>query len=145
MVQNHLTDRRSPRWTAPGRFDPEAIARKGKVLQGRPPGNIHGAWKCCRAGQYSAGGSPRPFQANATSRREPESTKNLCGDEAVHRHWRWQGVLYLRTGKRLRKRFSEVVLTFRKLRPLFDARRQQTANQLIWRKSRPDEGAGFAF
>jgi glucose-6-phosphate 1-dehydrogenase len=62
-------------------------------------------------------------------------------------NWRWQGVpFYLRTGKRLPKRLSEVVLTFRKAPVhLFDAAGgAPTPNQLILR-IQPDEGAEIKF
>ena len=62
-------------------------------------------------------------------------------------NWRWQGVpFYVRTGKRLAKRMSEVVLTFREAPVhLFDAATGgPTANQLILR-IQPDEGAEFRF
>jgi glucose-6-phosphate 1-dehydrogenase len=62
-------------------------------------------------------------------------------------NWRWQGVpFYVRTGKRLAKRTSEVVLTFREAPVhLFDAATGgPTANQLILR-IQPDEGAEFRF
>ena len=53
---------------------------------------------------------------------------------------------YIRTGKRLAKRLSEVVLTFREAPVhLFDAATGgPTANQLILR-IQPDEGAEFKF
>jgi glucose-6-phosphate 1-dehydrogenase len=56
------------------------------------------------------------------------------------------GALHSRTGKRLPKRMSEVVLTFREAPVhLFDAAGgSPTANQLILR-IQPDEGAGFLF
>ena len=62
-------------------------------------------------------------------------------------NWRWQGVpFYVRTGKRLPKRLSEVVLTFREAPVhLFDAAGGgPTANQLVLR-IQPDEGAEFRF
>jgi glucose-6-phosphate 1-dehydrogenase len=62
-------------------------------------------------------------------------------------NWRWQGVpFYLRTGKRLPKRISEVVLTFREAPVhLFDAAGgSPTPNQLILR-IQPDEGAEIRF
>jgi glucose-6-phosphate 1-dehydrogenase len=62
-------------------------------------------------------------------------------------NWRWQGVpFYLRTGKRLPKRLSEVVLTFREAPVhLFDAAGgAPTPNQLILR-IQPDEGAEIKF
>jgi len=152
MVQNHLTQMLAlTTMEAPGRFDPEAIRNeKAKVLQAARLANNEEPWKCCVRGQYSAGGSPSdPFKAY---RDEPGVNPNSTTETYVAMklfidNWRWQGVpFYLRTGKRLPKRLSEVVLTFREAPvQLFDAAGgSPTANQLILR-IQPDEGAGFVF
>ena len=101
-------------------------------------------------GQYSRGGSPAmPLSGY---RQEPGVNPNSTTETYVAMklfidNWRWQGVpFYLRTGKRLPKRLSEVVLTFREAPVhLFDAAGgSPTANQLVLR-IQPDEGAGFVF
>jgi glucose-6-phosphate 1-dehydrogenase len=152
MVQNHLTQMLAlTTMEAPGRFDPEAIRNeKAKVLQAARLANDLEPWKCCVRGQYAKGGSPaRPLTGY---REEPGVNPNSTTETYVAMklfidNWRWQGVpFYLRTGKRLPKRLSEVVLTFREAPVhLFDAAGgSPTANQLILR-IQPDEGAGFVF
>jgi len=152
MVQNHLTQMLAlTTMEAPGRFDPESMRNeKAKVLQAAHLANEDEPWKCCVRGQYGPGGSSsRPI---AGYRQEPgvnptSTTETYVAMKLFINNWRWQGVpFYLRTGKRLPKRLSEVVLTFREAPVhLFDAAGgAPTPNQLILR-IQPDEGAEFKF
>ena len=152
MVQNHLTQMLAlTTMEAPGRFDPESMRNeKAKVLQAARLANEDEPWKCCVRGQYGPGGSStRPI---AGYRHEPgvnpeSTTETYVAMKLFINNWRWQGVpFYLRTGKRLPKRLSEVVLTFREAPVhLFDAAGgAPTPNQLILR-IQPDEGAEFKF
>ncbi|MFY8150082.1 MAG: glucose-6-phosphate dehydrogenase [Prochlorococcaceae cyanobacterium] len=152
MVQNHLTQMLAlTTMEPPGRFDPEAMRNeKAKVLQAAQLANESEPWKCCVRGQYSAGGTTaRPLPGY---RQEPgvdpnSTTETYVAMKLFINNWRWQGVpFYLRTGKRLPKRLSEVVLTFRQAPVhLFDAAGgAPTPNQLILR-IQPDEGAEFRF
>ena len=152
MVQNHLTQMLAlTTMEAPGRFDPEAIRNeKAKVLQAARLADDQEPWNCCVRGQYSSGGSQaRPMSGY---RQEPgvntnSTTETYVAMKLFINNWRWQGVpFYLRTGKRLPKRLSEVVLTFREAPVhLFDAAGgAPTPNQLILR-IQPDEGAEFKF
>jgi glucose-6-phosphate 1-dehydrogenase len=136
---------------APGRFDAEAIRNeKAKVLQAARLANDNEPWTCCVRGQYAAGGSSsRPI---AGYRQEPgvdpnSTTETYVATKLFVDNWRWQGVpFYIRTGKRLPKRLSEVVLTFREAPVhLFDAAGgAPTPNQLILR-IQPDEGTNIRF
>ncbi|MEB3303545.1 MAG: glucose-6-phosphate dehydrogenase [Cyanobacteriota bacterium] len=152
MVQNHLTQILAlTAMEPPGRFDPEAIRNeKAKVLQAAHLAHEDEAWKCCVRGQYSAGGTAdHPLSGY---RQEPgvnpnSTTETYVAMKLFINNWRWQGVpFYLRTGKRLPKRLSEVVLTFREAPVhLFDAAGgAPTPNQLILR-IQPDEGAEIKF
>jgi glucose-6-phosphate 1-dehydrogenase len=152
MVQNHLTQILAlTAMEPPGRFDPEAIRNeKAKVLQAAHLADENEAWKCCVRGQYGPGGtSSRPLSGY---RQEPgvnpnSTTETYVAMKVFINNWRWQGVpFYLRTGKRLPKRLSEVVLTFRRAPVhLFDAAGgAPTPNQLILR-IQPDEGAEIKF
>ena len=119
MVQNHLTQMLAiTAMEPPGRFDPEAIRNeKAKVLQAAHLADELEPWNCCVRGQYGPGGT----QANplAGYRQEPgveahSTTETYVAMKLFIDNWRWQGVpFYVRTGKRLAKRLSEVVLTFR--------------------------------
>jgi glucose-6-phosphate 1-dehydrogenase len=152
MVQNHLTQILAlTAMEPPGRFDAEAIRNeKAKVLQAARLAHQSEPWKGCVRGQYGPGGSSRsPIPGY---RQEPGVNPNSTTETYVAMklfidNWRWQGVpFYVRTGKRLPKRLSEVVLTFREAPVhLFDAAGgAPTPNQLILR-IQPDEGANIRF
>ncbi|NDE22934.1 MAG: glucose-6-phosphate dehydrogenase, partial [Synechococcaceae bacterium WB9_3_282] len=152
MVQNHLTQMLAlTAMEPPGRYEPESIRNeKAKVLQAARLAEEAEPWKCCVRGQYGPGGnSADPL---AGYRQEPGVDPNSTTETYVSMklfidNWRWQGVpFYLRTGKRMPKRLSEVVLTFREAPVhLFDsAGAGPTANQLILR-IQPNEGADFRF
>ena len=119
MVQNHLTQMLAlTAMEPPGRFDPEAIRNeKAKVLQAAHLANEEEAWKCCVRGQYGPGGSaaqPLPGYREEPGVNANSTTETYVAMKLFINNWRWQGVpFYLRTGKRLPKRLSEVVLTFR--------------------------------
>jgi glucose-6-phosphate 1-dehydrogenase len=152
MVQNHLTQILAlTAMEPPGRFDPEAIRNeKAKVLQAAHLAHEDEAWKCCVRGQYSAGGTaanPLPGYRQEPGVNPNSTTETYVAMKLFINNWRWQGVpFYVRTGKRLPKRLSEVVLTFREAPVhLFDAAGgAPTPNQLILR-IQPDEGAEIKF
>ena len=152
MVQNHLTQMLAiTAMEPPGHFDPEAIRNeKAKVLQAARLANEIEPWECCVRGQYEKGGSlKKPLQGykNEQGVNPSSTTETYVAMKLFIENWRWQGVpFYIRTGKRLPKRLSEVVLTFREAPVrLFDAAGgSPTQNQLILR-IQPDEGAEFRF
>ena len=152
MVQNHLTQMLAlTAMEAPGRYDPESIRNeKAKVLQDARLADEQEPWHCCVRGQYGPGGSssnPMPGYRQEPGVDPNSTTETYVAMKLFIDNWRWQGVpFYLRTGKRMAKRLSEVVLTFREAPVhLFDAAGgTPTANQLILR-IQPDEGAEFRF
>ena len=153
MVQNHLTQMLAlTAMEPPGRYDPEAIGNeKAKGLQAARLADEAEPWNCCVRGQYGPGGtSSDPL---AGYRQEPNVDPNSTTETYVAMklfidNWRWQGVpFYVRTGKRMPKRMSEVVLTFKEAPVhLFDSSGGGApgANQLILR-IQPNEGADFRF
>ena len=153
MVQNHLTQMLAlTAMETPGRYDPEAIRNeKAKVLQAARLADEAEPWNCCVRGQYGPGGtSSDPL---AGYRQEPGVAPNSTTEPYVAMklfidNWRWQGVpFYVRSGKRMPKRMSEVVLTFKEAPVhLFDSSGGGApgANQLILR-IQPNEGADFRF
>ncbi|TVS06679.1 MAG: glucose-6-phosphate dehydrogenase [Cyanobium sp. PLM2.Bin73] len=152
MVQNHLTQILAlTAMEPPGRFDAEAIRNeKAKVLQAARLAHRSEPWKCCVRGQYGPGGSARspiPGYREEPGVNANSTTETYVAMKLFIDNWRWQGVpFYVRTGKRLPKRLSEVVLTFREAPVhLFDAAGgAPTPNQLILR-IQPDEGADIRF
>jgi glucose-6-phosphate 1-dehydrogenase len=152
MVQNHLTQILAlTAMEPPGRFDAEAIRNeKAKVLQAARLANEGEPWKCCVRGQYGPGGSsaiPIPGYRQEPGVDPNSTTETYVATKLFIDNWRWQGVpFYVRSGKRLPKRLSEVVLTFRQAPVhLFDAAGgAPTPNQLILR-IQPDEGTNIRF
>lgn len=96
-------------------------------------------------GQYSAGavnGKPVPGYTGEEEARPGSTTETFVAVKAELDNWRWAGVpFYLRTGKRMVKRFSEIVIQFNEV-PYYifgDQGMADSANRLIIRLQ-PDEG-----
>ena len=149
MVQNHLTQLLSlVAMEPPVSFDAEAIRdEKVKVLQSiRPLGPDDVV-----LGQYTAGrASGNPVQGYQEEQGVSDDT--ITATYAALRvfidSWRWQGVpFYLRTGKRLSNRLTQIAVTFREPPvPLFKSfkRRRHQGNVLYFRLQ-PDEGFDLLF
>lgn len=105
----------------PSSFQAQAIQdEKRKVLEALAPGGVHiDDWAV--RGQYSAGtAEDQPALAYREEERiAPEScTETYAALEVRLDNWRWAGVpFYLRSGKRLPRRVSEIAIQF-KLPPL---------------------------
>ena len=137
MVQNHLMQlvcliAMEP----PYHFDPDAVRdEKLKVIRALEqvePGDIV-------RGQYGPGEGGADYRHDAES---PDSrTESFVALKLRIANWRWQGVpFYLRTGKRLKARTSEIAVVFREPpHSIFDEPGQRTANQLVIRLQ-PNEG-----
>lgn len=112
MIQNHLTQILSlTAMEPPARLDAEGIRReKIKVLKSIPAVHPDEAV----LGQYGAGGGKEAYTQHAGV----DETSQTNTYAAVRLHldtWRWQGVPFvLRTGKRLRERFTEIIVRFRR-------------------------------
>ncbi len=119
MVQNHLLQLLClVAMEAPVRFDAEAVRNeKVKVLEAlKPIQGLDVRDKTVR-GQYGAGqigGHDVPayyFERNVDN---DSDTETFVALQAEIDNWRWAGVpFYLRTGKRLAKKTSEIVIQFR--------------------------------
>lgn len=117
MVQNHVLQLLClVAMEPPARLDPDAVRdEKAKVLRSlRPIRGREAAAKTVR-GQYSAGkieGRPVPAYVSETGG-GTSSTETFVAIEAEVENWRWDGVpFYLRTGKRLGLRHTEIVIQF---------------------------------
>jgi glucose-6-phosphate 1-dehydrogenase len=117
MVQNHMLQLLALVAMEPAaRLDPAAVRdEKVKVLRSLRP--ITGADVAALTvrGQYAAGaiaGQPVPGYRDELGR--PSDTESFVAIKAHVDNWRWKGVpFYLRTGKRLPQRFSQIVVQFR--------------------------------
>ena len=115
MVQNHVLQLLClVAMEPPARLDPDAVRdEKAKVLRSlRPIRGREAAAKTVR-GQYVQGrveGVPVPAYESEGSESDTETFVTL---EAEIENWRWAGVpFYLRTGKRLALRHTEIVIQF---------------------------------
>jgi glucose-6-phosphate 1-dehydrogenase len=94
-------------------------------------------------GQYRAGASAGgPVKGYLEELERGSNTETFVAIKAEIGNWRWAGVpFYLRTGKRLATRMSEIVITFKPIpHSIFgDSAGRIFANQLIIRLQ-PDEG-----
>lgn len=146
MVQNHLLQLLClVAMEPPASLAPDAIRdEKLKVLRAlRPIDESNAALNSVR-GQYRAGasnGGAVPGYLDEISR--PQSrTETFVALKAELRNWRWAGVpFYLRTGKRLPERVSEIVIAFRAIpHSIFGEQAGPiSANKLVLRLQ-PDEG-----
>ncbi len=114
MVQNHMLQLLAlVAMEAPARFDAAAV-RDEKVKVLRSLRRLDAARESV-IGQYMAGavaGQPVPGYAEELG--QPSATETFVALKAHVDNWRWHGVpFYLRTGKRLPTRSSEIVIQFR--------------------------------
>jgi glucose-6-phosphate 1-dehydrogenase len=116
MVQNHVLQLLClVAMEPPSRLDPDAVRdEKTKVLRSLRPIKRRDAGAKTVRGQYGAGeisGAPVPGYAELG--KSVSSTETFVAIEAEIENWRWAGVpFYLRTGKRLGARHTEIVIQF---------------------------------
>ncbi|WP_172970646.1 glucose-6-phosphate dehydrogenase [Pseudomonas marincola] len=119
MIQNHLLQLLClVAMEAPVRFDAESVRNeKVKVLEALIPISGQDVRDKTVRGQYSAGkigGQDVPayyFEKNVDN---DSDTETFVAVQAEIGNWRWAGVpFYLRTGKRLAKKTSEILIQFK--------------------------------
>ncbi len=147
MVQNHLLQVLSLiAMEPPASLDADSIRdEKLKVLKALRPINLQNVQEKTVRGQYSAGfvsGSSVPGYLEEEDARPNSKTETFVAIKVDIDNWRWAGVpFYLRTGKRMPNKVSEVVICF-KPQPhniFHETYKQLPANKLIIRLQ-PDEG-----
>ncbi len=137
MVQNHLMQlfcliAMEP----PSRFDPDAVRdEKLKVIRALEPVAAHHIVR----GQYNANGAEQSYRDDAG---DPKSrTESFISLRCHISNWRWAGTpFYLRTGKKLTARASEIAVVFKDApHSIFGAEAGQHCNILSIRLQ-PNEG-----
>ena len=119
MVQNHLLQLLClTAMEPPITFDNDAVRdEKLKVLRSLSPIRGRDAASLTVRGQYRAGaikGRPVPGYLEELDAGASSDTETFVAIKASVENWRWAGVpFYLRTGKRLPSRASEIVVQFR--------------------------------
>ncbi len=147
MVQNHLLQVLSLiAMEPPTRLDTENIREeKLKVLRSLRPVTAENVQEDTVRGQYTAGfvgDSKVPGYLEEEGARKESATETFVALKAHIDNWRWSGVpFYLRTGKRMPEKRTEVVITFkRQPHNIFhESLSQLPPNRLIIRLQ-PDEG-----
>jgi glucose-6-phosphate 1-dehydrogenase len=146
MVQNHILQLLClVAMEPPSSMDPEAVRdEKLKVLRALKPITESNVEKMTVRGQYKAGASSNGPVKGYLEELEGgvSDTETFVALKAEIGNWRWAGVpFYLRTGKRLAARMSEIVISFKQIpHSIFDdAAGRISANQLVIRLQ-PDEG-----
>ena len=153
MVPNHLLQILAfVAMEPPNAFAPESVRdEKAKVLRAIQPMNPVDVLQTTVAGQYEAGKidghQVAPYRTEMNV--DPHSlTETFIAMKLSIESWRWENVpFYLRTGKRLPTRMTEVVIQF-KSAPLMLFRKtpvdRLTPNVLVIR-IQPDEGISLSF
>jgi glucose-6-phosphate 1-dehydrogenase len=146
MVQNHLLQLLCiMAMEPPASSDPDAVRdEKLKVLRALRPLRDRDVLTKTVRGQYKAGavrGAPVPGYLEETDIGPNSVTETFAALKVEIDTWRWAGVpFYLRTGKRLQDRLTELVVTFDEVpHPIFEKPpTTRTANELVIRLQ-PDE------
>jgi glucose-6-phosphate 1-dehydrogenase len=146
MVQNHLLQllcimaMEPPASSAPDSVRDEKL----KVLRALRPLRDRDVLAKTVRGQYKAGavrGAPVPGYLDEADIAADSTTETFAALKVEIDTWRWAGVpFYLRTGKRLQDRLTELVVTFDEVpHPIFEMPpTARTANELVIRLQ-PDE------
>jgi glucose-6-phosphate 1-dehydrogenase len=150
MIQSHVLQLTSlVAVEPPASFDATAVRNeKLKVLQSIKPFNLEMVAQSVVRGQYAPGkigdktvpGYREEPGVNPKSRTETFVAAKLLID-----NWRWAGVpFYLRTGKRLAKRTTEIMIQFRCAPHIVFREREIEPNRLVL-NIQPDEGVSVSF
>ena len=146
MVQNHMLQLLClVAMEPPSSFDADALRdEKLKVLKSLSPINDSNISQLTVRGQYRAGFAEGAQAESylADIGKEASDTETFVALKLGVGNWRWAGVpFYLRTGKRLPQRFSEIVVGFRRVpHEIFEHGADGIpANRLVIRVQ-PDEG-----
>jgi len=150
MIQSHVLQLTSlVAVEPPASFDANAVRNeKLKVLQSIRPFNLEMVAQSVVRGQYSPGKFGN--QTVAGYRDEPHVSKSSRTETFVSMrvlidNWRWAGVpFYLRTGKRLAKRTTEIMIQFKRAPHIVFRDKDVQANRLVL-NIQPTEGICISF
>ena len=152
MVQNHLMQLFClTAMEAPNALNADSIrSEKVKVLQATHLADIHNLQNSAIRGQYSKGwmkGKPVEGYPNEPGVNPNSTTPTYVALKLMIDNWRWQGVpFYLRTGKRLPKKVSEISIQFRAVPLLiFQSVAQQANPNVLTLRLQPNEGISLRF
>jgi glucose-6-phosphate 1-dehydrogenase len=150
MVQSHLLQLVSmAAIEPPSNFDATAVRNeKLKVLQALRPYTPETVATNVVAGQYTQG--QIDGEEVAGYRQEPgvksdSTTETFVAAKVLIDNWRWADVpFYIRTGKRMRRRVTEVAINFRRAPHLLFRGQGMDANTMVL-NIQPEEGISISF
>jgi glucose-6-phosphate 1-dehydrogenase len=152
MLQNHLMQTFClTAMEPPNSLDADSIrTEKLKVLQATRLADLQNLERCAVRGQYSGGwmkGKEIPGYRQETGVDPNSTTPTYVAMKFSIDNWRWKGVpFYLRTGKRMPKKVSEIAIQFKEVPWLIfqSAAKQANPNVLVL-QIHPDEGISLKF
>src|SRR5271163_1924061 len=150
MIQSHVLQLTSlVAVEPPASFDANSVRNeKLKVLQSIRPFDLAMVAQSVVRGQYAGGstdGKPVPGYRSEQGVSPSSRTETFVAAQLLIDNWRWAGVpFYLRTGKRLAKRTTEIVIQFKRAPHIVFRERDVEANRLVL-NIQPDEGISVSF
>jgi glucose-6-phosphate 1-dehydrogenase len=152
MVQNHLMQLLAiTAMEAPNSLEADAIRyEKVKVFQAMHLADTQNLDLSAIRGQYAPGwmkGKPIPGYREEQGVNPNSTTPTFVAMKLMIDNWRWQGVpFYLRTGKRLPKKVTEIAIQFKQVPLLiFQSAAQQTTPNTLAMRIQPNEGIALRF
>jgi glucose-6-phosphate 1-dehydrogenase len=153
MVPNHLFQLLSlTAMEPPIAFEADAVrSEKEKAIRAIHPFDTDQCLRNVVRGQYVAGrvnGTPVPAYRDSPGVEPDSTTETYVAMQLAIDNWRWAGVpFYLRTGKALAARKTEIVIQFKHAPfALFrDTPVEHLARNLLVLRIQPDEGASLQF
>ncbi|MGO9606638.1 MAG: glucose-6-phosphate dehydrogenase [Candidatus Binataceae bacterium] len=153
MVPNHTLQLVSmTAMEPPISFDSEAVRdEKAKVLHAIQSLTPESVLTHAVRGQYGPGteeGKPAPGYRTEEQVNPQSATETFVAVQLAIDNWRWAGVpFYIRTGKRMAKRVTEIAIQFKRAPKLLFQEagiEQMSANQIVMH-IQPDEGISLRF
>src|SRR5271170_1619950 len=150
MIQSHVLQLTSLiAMEAPAAFDATSVRNeKIKVLQSIHPFTPDTIWKSVIRGQYGPGqvdGKAVPGYRQEPGVKPDSATETFVALKLQVDNWRWSGVpFYLRTGKRLKRAMTEVVIEFKPAPHRVFHGEKPELNRIVL-NIQPDEGISLSF
>jgi glucose-6-phosphate 1-dehydrogenase len=152
MLQNHLMQLFAiTAMEPPNALDADSIrSEKTKVLQATHIADANNLEQSAVRAQYGEGwmkGQPVKGYRQEEGVEPDSTTPTFVALKLEIDNWRWKGVpFYLRTGKRMPKKVSEISIHFREVPLLiFQSAAQQTSPNVLTMRIQPNEGISLKF
>lgn len=152
MVQNHLMQLFSlTAMEPPNSLDADNIRNeKVKVVQATHLADLENLDRSAVRGQYTAGwmkGKEVPAYRQEGGANPNSTTPTYAALKLYIDNWRWKGVpFYLRTGKRMPKKVTEIAIQFKEVPYLmFQSAAKQANPNVLAMRIQPNEGISMSF